>query len=65
MKLYFKIIITILIAIIVFGIILPFLISYPDTLLVWIGIAIALSIPIILFLLWKKEIKILKEKIKE
>jgi hypothetical protein len=41
MKLYFKLLLNIVVVVVSFGIILPFLISFPDTLLVVAGLVYA------------------------
>jgi len=57
MKIYFKIALTIVLAIIEFGIILPFLISAADTMLVWVGIVLLILTLPVYYLIWKDDIE--------
>lgn len=66
MKLYLKLVINIAVLIFSFGFILPFLISYPDTILVLSGAFYgAVLLPAFMYYFNKKQINIIIEKVKE
>lgn len=65
MKLYLKLVINIAVLIFSFGYALPFLISYPDTILVLGGVLYgAVLLPAFMYYFNKKQINLIMEKVK-